>query len=385
MGDFKIGNSAIANMYYGNTRIASVYYGSKLIWPTLNLTFGDGPFIFIKYKPKNNETLNNATVFLNSGRTNGWMFVVHESGFCVAISNTESFENKTLYNCSGYTAFSTNFNSPTLYKDNVYYFGFKTSQWDNNGNTFAYYSGKTGNYKKLTPDGNYQINNIDFSKNPYIGHLTSAEEFYGKLTNNSILLWTDNDFNYGLCQSTRDNSKIRGAITDDLLNTCTTQAQKFALPYYLIGNKPGDEIVYLSYNSISWNGHNEFTDGRGYVYKSTNNITGNHITSLTPVTEEPAQRNTFDIWYKAAGITWGADTDAPYSNEGVIYWDGSKWADAASWTVEFEMSKDSKNNPYTNQNITTVLKGPGTTELTFATTTLGVDKKFYLAVNGVEY
>lgn len=32
MGDFKLGNSAIANLYYGNISVAAVYYGNQLIW-----------------------------------------------------------------------------------------------------------------------------------------------------------------------------------------------------------------------------------------------------------------------------------------------------------------------------------------------------------------
>ena len=161
--DFKFGSKAITDLYFGNKAVLQVYFGSKLIWPTLNLIMGEGNFICIEYIPKNNETINDATVFLNSGRVNGWMWIMHESGLCIARSTTESYEIKTLHNCSGYTAFNTNFNSPTLLKDNVYYFCFKTDQYDRDGNTFAYYSGKTGNYKKYAVPGGIEICNVLFA------------------------------------------------------------------------------------------------------------------------------------------------------------------------------------------------------------------------------
>lgn len=388
--DFKFGSKAITDLYFGNKAVLQVYFGSKLIWPTLNLIMGEGNFICIEYIPKNNETINDATVFLNSGRVNGWMWIMHESGLCIARSTTESYEIKTLHNCSGYTAFNTNFNSPTLLKDNVYYFCFKTDQYDRDGNTFAYYSGKTGNYKKYAVPGGIEISNIDLSVHKFACITNDMADFYGKFKNDYLMFWTGgyvgSNWNINeLLQATRDNSKIRAYITNDLISSLTSNAQKFALPYYLIGNIEGDEIVYLAHNGITWNNHTEFGSAFGKVYKGTGNITKNHITSLTPITEEPTNPETFGIWYKASGVTWGANTSSPYTQEGVVYWDGEKWADAANWTAEFEESKDSNNNTYTVDNIIIKIKGNDSPESGFGSASVLNDKKFYLAVNGVEY
>lgn len=377
----------LKDLLFNGHAAKQIFFGDKLVWQKLlkELIMGDGPFVCIEYTPKQNETLTSAAVFINTGRVNGWMWVIHECGLCVAISNTESFHNTTLYNCEGFTAENTEFNSPVLLKDNKYYFCFKTSQYDRDGNTFAYFKNETGNYKLFEADGGAQVTDFNLAEHPYIGKTTNVAEFFGKFVKDSFTYWTGGIFNNGLYMATRDNSKLRGLITPDMLNACTSDAQRWALPYYLIGNTPGNEIIYRSWTAITWNGHTSFNYDESFehVFKATGNITGNHITSLTPVSEEPSNPATFDIWYKAGGVTWGAITDAPYTAEGVVYWDGSKWADAENWHAEFEWSRDENNNPYTLNNIADAMSVQYYVS-NFLQASLHTDKKFYLKVNGNE-
>lgn len=65
MGDFKIGNSAIANLYYGNISVAAVYYGNQLIWQASS--------------PVPYDNTCTATITLNQDKT-AWIVTVTKDG-----------------------------------------------------------------------------------------------------------------------------------------------------------------------------------------------------------------------------------------------------------------------------------------------------------------
>jgi hypothetical protein len=133
-------------------------------------------------------------------------------------------------------------------------------------------------------------------------------------------------------------------------------AQKMAKLYMLIGNTPGKLFAYMDYNDIGGDYSGYFQ--RENVYKAVNN-SNNHITSLTPITQEPTSGiGWLGIYYKGATTAadgWLDSGGNPITKEAIVINTSSSstpvWEVATSLGNIFERYKDSNNNNVTTNNM----------------------------------
>ena len=212
--------------------------------------------------------------------------------------------------------------------------------------------------------------------------------------------------------------KIKNVYTDELfyvdidVNTAldTTAGLK------LKGNASFDEIVIASSsytaqktfalictkltsnNTVLMYGYNDgwkLQPGRTYKKTGTWN---NMITSTTPLTTEPSNKSSGDVYYKAANVVWSSSTN----EEAIMQWNGN------SWTVIRHDIMDSllnitnvSSSVFSNANTNGILNEFSSSQLYqeenigslltsfnkdsgFINSTLYTDKKHYLEINGRE-
>ena len=135
-----------------------------------------------------------------------------------------------------------------------------------------------------------------------------------------------------------------------------TSVKKMAYIYMLAGNEVGNLFTYLSYLDVGGDYANYFQ--RTYVYKVVNNG-NNHITSLTPITEEPTSGiGWLGIYYKGqttAEDGWLDANNDPITDECIVINVSSEgtptWEKATKLSRIFEQYKDSNNNSVTCNNM----------------------------------
>lgn len=359
--DIKFGTKAIIDMLYGNKHVKELYYGNKLIWPSKRLLFSNNELIGIEYKPDRDITLNSVSIFQNDNISSGWTWICHESGFCVARQTSNGIASDTeLYGLTGTLKTISSLGSITLYEGQNYYIFYKRDQWDNNsvGTQFAYYDGETGNYKVGKIDGYMTVSNkgetiddvfylyTDQTVFPYKGTFgidqtdsTAVKNFLisKNLTKHSTFTWNGNYCSEPSLDGPNNlksyvvNTNLTNliTITQSDLDNYNTAVQKYAYVLYRAGTNIGRCIRYMPTNSIQWEGTDIF-GGPDKLYEITWPMDHNKITSMTPVTQEPSQPQTYDMYYKASGANWGGITD-----EAVVIYLNDNWQKATNWTACF--------------------------------------------------
>lgn len=407
--DFKFGNKNIPNILFGNKQVKQIWYGTKLIWEKIQklLTMdNDKKFICIEYIPTVDTTISSLSVFIETGTSYGWSCILNECGLCVAKKNESGTSSTTIYGLPANLVTVSSMGSPKLLAGRKYYIVFKISQWDSSNTKFAYYQGMSGNYKICKIDGGISVyTSLDLQSIPCVGsiyHLgtydSNTKEFTPSTYYNSecvaqtLFAWKggyiNNQFGstYTAMYNKRDMSKFRCLITDGMLNSFNNQSnadmKRLAFIYYAAGNTEGNEIAWgatSNYSSgITVNGVNMFTAGNWKIYKTNGNTVKNHITSMTPITEEPQNPEQFSIYYKGKTTTGWLDANGnPITGEMVVAWTGSCWEFASHWEQEFDTVSD-----YTLE--TAVEKIEEYNSVAFNTADLHTDKKYYLRINGNE-
>lgn len=123
----------------------------------------------------------------------------------------------------------------------------------------------------------------------------------------------------------------------------------------------------------------------------------NKITSNTPLTVEPSNPQTNDVYYKASNTTWGSVT-----NECIIKWNGTSWEiirtdQYRNYETDTDVSQTLFSNANTNgilnefqpsqlyqtENISSLLTSFNR-DSSFVNSTLHTDKKHYIELNGIE-
>lgn len=408
--DFKFGNKSIANMLFGNKQVKQIWYGTKLIWEKIRkvlLQDDSEKYICIEYIPETDVNIESVSVFIQQGSAYAWTWILNGCGLCVARnSNGAGRESTTLYELTGELVTISSLGTPKLLAGRKYYIAYKNNQWENqSASNFSYYQGLTGNYKNFAVNGNVNVyTQKDLQSIPFIGDFynlgvynTSSKEFtpsdfYGSAcVSNVFFVWHGGDINGIAFSNSRnpmftshDMRKMRGMITDGMLNSCNNDMQRLALIYYIAGNVEGNEIGWgAQYNyptGITVNGTQMFNDGVWTIYKTTGNIVKNRITSMTPLTDEPSNPEQFSIYYKGQTSSGWLDSGGnPITNEAVVAYTGSCWEIATSWTLEFTTQTDTLAN-----SIDIVGGNDGNYAGNFNDATLNTDKKYYLRINGNE-
>ena len=401
------------DIYFGNASVQSVYYGSTLVWEKIRkvLQWDDSAkFICIEYVPSVDTTVSDLTFLVETPTSYGWTWILNEVGLCVArrdnASGTGTQQN--FYGVTAYPETVSSLGSPVLLAGRKYYIQFKNFQWepDDSKVKMPYYqSPLTGNYKEFVINGNvsksttYDLNTVPAVG--YIHHLgqlnTSTwaftpSDFYGSNVNvGTLFAWFGGDINTTEFKASpypsyanHDMRNMRFMITDQWLNDATNDMKRLALIYYLIGQNPGAEFIWGSqYNyssGISPNGTSMFYDGLWTIYKATGNLSKNHITSMTPITQEPTNKELGDLYYK--GVTTAADgwldkDGNPITQEMVVAWGGGAWEFASNWRYEFDVVSS-----YTGKTCISTIQD--NYAALFNNATLYTGKKYYLSVNGNE-
>lgn len=402
--DFKFGNKTIKDLFFGNKAVTAIYFGANLVWQKIKkiLQFGNNELIGIEFIPDNDIILNSISIFQNDTNANGWTWICHESGFCVARQTSNGTSpNTELYGLTGTLKTISSLGSIKLYQGQKYYIFYKQNQWDSTGSQFAYYQGQTGNYKVGGIDGNITVSTkgetiddttylyTDQTKFPYKGTfgLDTSDSNTVKtfllnkgLTKRSTFTW-----NGAYCgepsldgpnnqQTYIVNTNLTNVITitQEELNDYSTSVQKYAYVMMRAGTNVGRCIRYMHTNSIQWESIDMF-GGPDKLYEIQWPMYNNKITSMTPVTfAAPSNPNDYDTYYKASGVDWGGITD-----EAVVIWVNGNWVKATNWTADF--TKYDWGNSGIIRKITTEYLENQTLKFT-----VNNDKKYYLRINGNE-
>lgn len=406
------GTKRFLDVLLGNKAVKQLWWGTHLIWEKIGkvlLRDDSEKYICIEYIPETDVTIDSLSVFLQAGSAYGWTWILNGCGLCVALkSNSAGREGTTLYGLSGELVTISSLGTPKLLAGRKYYIAYKNNQWQTqSASNFSYYQGSTGKYKNLEINGNVTVySQRDLQSIPCVGdfyslgsydtstHEFTPSDFYGSgCVANVFFVWHGGDVNgiaFGNSRNpmytSHDMTKMRGMITDTMLNACSNDMQRLALIYYMVGNVEGNEIAwgaqYNYPNGITVNGTQMFTNGIWSIYKGSGNITKNHITSMTPITAEPDHSGLVlgDIYYKGATSSGWLDANGnPITQEMVVSWTGSAWKFADKWTYEFTVQTDKLSNT-----IEMVEGNEGNYAGNFNDATLYTDKKYYLRINGNE-
>ena len=391
--NFKFGNHNIANALFGNRAVKAIYYGSQLIWQKIakRLLLDDSrKSVFIEYTPSETVTLSSVSFFQQDSFTNGCTYVIHESGYCIAIVSHQNGESETtIYDLTANLKTVSSLGSPTLYAGQKYYFLLAQHQYpssDQYRDINAYFQNEQGNYKIFTDYGNYavELTYVDYETYPYKGWIGSSDMteeekknaiLNGNLTKNSLFTWNGGYIGPGtlnVLYTHKMNTNLNNVITitNDEISQYSTDAAKYAYVLYRAGTNVGRCIRYLGNSTLSYEGTSMFQ--RDCFYELEWPMASNKITSMTPVTQQPSNPQTYDMYYK--GDTTGSGDWSGITEEAVVIYVNGSWQKAKNWTAEFDEftwgTITSTNQQYYHKN--------------FLAATKYSDKKYYLRVNGNE-
>lgn len=401
------GTKGFLDVLLGNKQVKQLWLGDKLIWEKIRklLVLDDSEkMICIEYVPAADVTVSSFSVFIEDSTVNGWSCILNSAGLCLVTKSGNGNTEETIYSLTAETNTVTSIGDPKLLAGRKYYIGFKIEQHNQNNTRFAYYQGTSGNYKIFNIANVTTTQTPDLQTIPAVGDIghagifdTTTKEltvspFYGSDCNaQTLFVWKNTSFStetlipYMATLTKYDMRKFRCLVTNDMLSSCSSDMQRLALIYYLIGNTSGNEIAwgpqYGSYqNGITVNGVTMFNSGLWTFYRANSNTTKNHITSMTPITTEPSNPEQYAIYYKGqttAADGWRDAQNNPITSEMVVAWTGSAWEFASNWAVEFDV--------VANSNFLNIFEKCGDYNTdNFNRAALYTDKKYYLRINGNE-
>lgn len=401
------GTKGFLDVLLGNKQVKQLWLGTKLIWEKIRklLVLDDSDrMLCIEYTPETDVTVSSFSVFIEDSTVYGWSCILNSAGLCLVTKSGNGTAQETIYDLTARICTVTSLGDPKLLAGRKYYIGFKIEQYNNDNTKFAYYQGTSGNYKIFNISNFSVAQTPDLQTIPAVGDIAHAgrfdsntkvltvSPFYGSDCNaQTLFVWKDTNFHSETLQrnfatlTKYDMRQFRCLITSDMLNSCSSDMERLALVYYLIGNTSGNVIAwgpqYSSYqNGLTVNGVTMFNDGLWTLYKANNNTTKNHITSMTPITTEPSNPEQFAIYYKdqtTAADGWKDSNGNPITSKMVVAWMGEYWEFASNWTLEFDK--------VSNSNFSNIFEKYGDyNTANFNQAALNTDKKYYLRINGNE-
>lgn len=387
----KVGNKGIADVLVGNRAVAAIYRGATLVWQKIKkilIGWYDTNNYCFEYTPDHDITLSDISVLGQYYGTGGKCRVINECGLCIVYKDGCGVEGDvTIYGLTGNLRTFSSLGSVTLYANNKYYISFRGN---NDGLYVAKYQGLTGNYKSFSNLDNW--NTDTYSALKCDGSATTFEEICQKSSNN-YFVWRGKLNNAGSMVPSddgrtnpyafllnRDMSKIKHVFTDNEFSNVPVGSYnddmaRYAYIYYIMGTAEGDEFIM---NTIHWNqgfnigGTTIFNNNQNKIYKLTGVMGANHITSMTPVTDEPTTRYLGDVYYKG-DVSWSSGP----TGRAVVAWNGSAWEYATDYSREW--TEDSQ---YNATNYCTKINDWRVTNFNQMSVQSG--DKFYLRINGGE-
>lgn len=253
----------------------------------------------------------------------------------------------------------------------------------------------------------------NYTSNAYRGTLNEWNEL-SVVDKNDIFYWIGGfqSQSFGditLFKANESLLNLVGVVDGSSEWTGLTPVKKMAKMFMMIGNTPGTILAYMSYSDIGSSDYNGWFS-RLYFYKSENNE-NNHITSLTPIIEEPTETHELDIYYKGqttADDGWLDSDGNPITDECIVVNASSSeqpvWKKLQDVSLFFPTYKNADDVDITTDNIFTYISADDiatqqnirddvlTKISNVNSNTLAIKnaeinpsrKKYYLEINGVE-
>lgn len=337
-------------IWYENMSVRAVYYGNTLVWElvTKHLVQQYIRDQCVEFIPTENIVLNDISFLGQYTDTRAVFRVFNEVGLCIAYASGNGIQTDvTIYGMNGTLKTSVNtFGTITLYAGRTYYINITGPNSD--GMTSSKYENENGRMKIYSNACNvYTVHSSDAWQHACDGSAYSFDDICNNIRPNSYFIWrgdspmpndmkpnesgSANPYPYILY---KDVSHVTHRFTDDEFNAIGgSDVKKYAYIFYTMGNRVGEEFVM---NTNYWNKGFNITGGtvmannKNHFYTLNDIAAGNHITSMTPIDDEPSVKNTFDLYYKSSRNRWGG-----ISEEAVVIWFDNQWQSATRWDTEF--------------------------------------------------
>lgn len=385
-----------ADMYFGNKRVASIYRGNKLVWERVVKQLVE-QFIHdqcVQFIPSQDITLTDISFMAPSwsNDTNAVFRVFNDAGICIAYSAGNGIQTDvTVYGYTGNLKTSVNaFGTPTLYAGQTYYINITGPNYD--GMTATKYDGISSNRKMF---GNVSNITSVYSSTAWQHKCDGSASSFADICQKTVdryFVWRGPAIGGGMAPNEsgennpypyllrRDMSRIKYRFTDQDFNGSDMHddIDRYAYIFYRMGTQSGDEFLM---NTSHWNqgfqivpGSDQryFSGNANKFYTLTGNMVHNHVTSMTPLTTEPSNPDTFGIYFKAAGVTWGN-----ISAKAVVAWNNGQWEIATGFTLEWTEDPNYTANNYIEKISDNYAKD-------FNNLSVGSGDRLYFKVNGME-
>lgn len=391
----KVGNKGIADILVGNRAVAAIYRGATLVWQKIQKLlkggYGGGKSNCYVVIPPSDIVLSDVSVLAVWNNTQDCSIkIINECGICIASSNINGIESGyTKYGFTGWLNTVSSLGTITLYAGNKYYINTKKN--GDNEWSIAEYDGETSYYKSCGELANQMSVDQSAGSRKCYGSCTSFDDiksvgingyfiWRGPAIKDNMLPSEDGSTNPYPYLLNRDMSRVKHIFTADEFSTVGgNDIKKYAYIFYTMGQIEGDEFIMNAGDywgagfAIDPSDHNTkyFTNNNHKIYKLTGSMGVNHITSMTPIDNEPTNPEYGAIYYKSSANTWGN-----ISAEAVVAWTGS-WVIATD--VDREWTADS-NYDATNY----VTKINQWTAKDFNNISEQTGSKFYFKLNNIE-
>ena len=419
----------------------------KLIWlrDQPNLIAGSSN-VAIEFVPKQDTTLSSISIFTASGniqtQTSVYVSVIHESGLGVSKGSADTVTPMTLYGLTGYKHTITYLNNNKLFKGQKYYIIY---QGTSNDDFYPAYFDKTGNYKdNITIQSDIEITKYydieTGNEATFFGVLTNSMPIFSmqtgqwfawgngygaglnkyrmyKRTNagsqytfEGVVGYPDNSPQFKYAQAVQLIEKTRNG---DFIWYCVSQCPPNLTHGDIYTKYKSSGTVYTTDNTIAVDVDNESDQNNQYfslakifngLTQKNNIITGggnyyynrmggyvmsikspyiSKITSIEPLTTEPSNKQTNEIYYLSNSIS-GINKTAPY------LWNGSSWQEInygnfGTYLNYFELTRVGSNSDLVDE----VKVNGNTVDVeqpckSCFEGSVDTSKKFYLEINGQE-
>lgn len=350
---------SMASLMFNGKLAAQIFFGAKLIWQKiqklLEYGYGGGGSNCYEIIPTEDISLSDFSAFAKYNNSSDMTVrIINECGILIANSNQNGVASKSdLYNLTGddggFMNTVSSLGTVTLFKGNKYYINVQkngTGEWN-----LARYQGETGNYKSYSNTNQMWTVSGAGARKCY-GNCSVFSEIAENVQLDGYFTWTGGPMGESMMPTNgdsqhpyayllkRDMSKVKHVFTSNEFNNVVggSDIKKYAYIFYTMGQTEGDEFIMNAGNYIGEGFHIDpndwntkyFTNNQYKIYKLTGNMVNNHITSMTPIDEEPSNPEYGAVYYKSSSRTWGS-----ISAEAVVAWTGS-WVIATAvdreWT-----------------------------------------------------
>ena len=392
-----VGKKGAADMYFGKKAVAAIYRGATLVWQKIRKLlvggYGGGKSNCYEVIPSSNITLTDVSVMAVYDNYHDCSIkIINECGLCIASSSSVSIQSGvTIYGFTGWLNTVSSLGTVTLFAGNKYYINTKKN--GDNEWSLARYDGETRNYKSCGDVINNMTVTSSAGSRKCFGTCTTFDDIK-RGEANSYFTWKGNSIG-GVAQMQPTNSgsgnpypyllkrnmnRVVKVFTDADFNGMADDIERFAYLFYTVGSTPSDEFIMNvggtygdGFKIVPNSDTKYFTNNAGKIYTLSNNISRNHVTSMTPIDmAAPANPELGDVYYKSANYTWGN-----ISARAVVAWTGGQWVIATD--VSLEWSADSQ---YDVTNYCEMITDPYAKD--FNNINVQSGDKFYIRLNNTE-